>query len=275
MPEVVGETKHFYGIYKPACWNVCVCEGKYTKESNIKLPQNYGKLLLQNWLTKNLDYELKDKILMQYGIANRLDKETSGIIIVAKDAKSYKFIRKEMTSKFIDLTEKRTRKYYITLVRGIVKPQKGTITDKINCKKVNNSNYCFIDNVKGKRSHTEYQTLKHYEDPDTKQKYTLLKVRIKTGLTHQIRIHMKSIGHVVASDPLYSDDFKCFQQDFKKIPRLFLHSMQYSFVDPDGKCVTFKKMISRDLCESLLKLKEIKHVKVTNKELEKIISTKK
>lgn len=130
------------------------------------------------------------------GIVHRLDKNTSGVIIVAKNDKAH-----------ISLTEQiknhQVKKTYIALVRGIVPNDYGTIDMPIARSKKDRKKMAVDKN--GKNAITHFEVLKRYENNRNGEKYTLLKINIETGRTHQIRVHMSYIGYPIIGDDVYSN----------------------------------------------------------------------
>lgn len=124
------------------------------------------------------------------GIVHRLDKDTSGLIIVAKNDKSHIELSKQFK-------EKKVEKTYITLVRGVVKEESAKIDMPIARNKKDRIKMA-VDKD-GKSAVTNFKVLKRYSG------YTLLEVKIETGRTHQIRVHLSQIGYPVVGDEQYSN----------------------------------------------------------------------
>ena len=237
-PKVIYEDANFYGINKPPFWIVNVT-GKYTAESDVH--KNMDKYLLQVWLYKNLDYPLRDSIKHGYGICNRLDINTSGIVIVAKNEKNYHYLRKEISS------HENTRKKYFAVVSGLVKDQ-GIIQTDIECIRKGTSK-CY--NVpKGQHSKTQFFPITYLKDKDGND-YTLLDIRIFTGRTHQIRVHMKMLNTYIVGDNMYSTDEDSYMHDINLVQRIFLHAYYYTFLNMDGKRIEIFAPLADDLLESM------------------------
>src|SRR3989344_3556368 len=169
------------------------------------------------------------------GIVHRLDKDTSGLLIVAKNNDSFYYLKSLFQNHKI-------QKHYYALVYGRPKEGHGTIdapmaraglkrTIKLDGKKL----------VDGKDAITEYTIKQCYE------KYTLLDVAPKTGRTHQIRVHLQSIGCPIVGDPIYGP--KGWQKP-AGLTRLFLHAYKLEFTTQDGKSLVLE-------CELPLELKTI------------------
>ena len=179
---------------------------------------------------------LKDMLIEKYGsifTIHRLDKETSGIILFAKDAETHKYFSK--------LFEERTvEKFYLGLVHGAMPEKTGSMDGPIMEHPVFKGQ--MVINKKGKPSLTDYEVV---EDLG---KYSLVKFQIHTGRTHQIRVHAKNIGHPIVCDPIYGDGqpvllssikkkYKLSKHDTEERPmlnRVALHSYQLKFKDEAG-----------------------------------------
>ena len=130
------------------------------------------------------------------GIIHRLDKNTSGIMLIAKNDESHYFLSEQFASRTI----KRT---YVALVWGDVKEEKGTITGNIGRNKKNRKIMTvFQDENEGKHAVTHYEVLERF------RYVTLVKCHLETGRTHQIRVHLDHISHPVLGDPLYGYGYK-------------------------------------------------------------------
>ena len=124
------------------------------------------------------------------GIVHRLDKDTSGIIIVAKNDKAHISLSEQ-------IKDHEVKKTYIALVRGIVKENEATINMPIGRSEKDRKKMAVTK--KGKEAITHFKVLERYD------KYTLLQVNIETGRTHQIRVHLSQIGYPVVGDEVYSN----------------------------------------------------------------------
>ncbi len=123
------------------------------------------------------------------GIIHRLDSQTTGLVVVAKDNESHKFIAKQLKDKTM------VRKYY-ALVWGIINNQTGTIDAPIG-RDLNNRKKLTVTSHNSKDAITHFKVIKRFE------KTTLVEVSLETGRTHQIRVHFQYIKHPVVNDPLY------------------------------------------------------------------------
>jgi len=180
----------------------------------------------------------------RYGIIHRLDKDTSGILLVAKNNKGLIFSQKQFKNRKVE-------KRYIALVVGNIKDEKGIIKTLIGRAPKNRKKqkvYLFNEpGAKGKREAiTNYKIIKRFKD------YALLEICPKTGRKHQIRIHLAYIGYPIARDKIYS--FKNHPYP-KELNRQFLHANYLKIKLPNGKMKEFKSRLPEDLKKILEKLK--------------------
>jgi len=169
------------------------------------------------------------------GIVHRLDKDTSGLMIIAKNNQAFKHFKKQFQ-------QRKVIKKYLALVHGKVKDRKGTITKSISLSKKDHKKRSALLSNQSKTAWTEYKIKKTFKD------YTLLEVIPKTGRTHQIRIHLASIGYPIAGDKQYG--FKR-QPSLKNLTRQFLHAYYLKFKLPNGKIVELKSELIQDLKQVL------------------------
>lgn len=156
------------------------------------------------------------------GIVHRLDKETSGALILAKNPKSFVKLQKQ----FHDRTVK---KIYQALAHGVIDPAKGEINVPVGRLPWNRKSFGIVPG--GRESKTLYEVLKIYLNPKTKEKLTFLELYPQTGRTHQIRVHLKYINHPIFSDFLYAGR-KTSRKDRQVLDRVFLHAAGITFNQP-------------------------------------------
>ena len=167
---------------------------------------------------------------MRPGIVHRLDKDTSGLMVVAKDDNTL-----ELLSKMIK--EKKVKRHYLALVYGEIMHSSGKIDAPIGRDPHNRQRQAIVDG--GKRSITNFKVLKRFKNA------TLVECELETGRTHQIRVHMKYIGHPIVNDPVYSN---------KKASGFgqMLHSKSIEFVHPiTGEHLYFEVDPPREFLEML------------------------
>ncbi|MEX1064115.1 MAG: RluA family pseudouridine synthase [Candidatus Paceibacterota bacterium] len=170
------------------------------------------------------------------GVVHRLDRETSGLLILAKTPESFEYFKNLFKSRDI-------KKTYVALVYGKVKNNEGTVDTPVARLGVLRTTRMLGKRIlKGQEAVTDYKVLERYED------YTLVEATPITGRTHQIRLHMKYIGHTVVCDRLYrSKSMTCPPE----LGRLFLHAKKLSFTSPSGESLTIETDLSPELSEFL------------------------
>jgi 23S rRNA pseudouridine1911/1915/1917 synthase len=161
------------------------------------------------------------------GIVHRLDKETSGVMVVARNQKTFEYLKDLFKNRQIE-------KKYLALVHGKLKEKEGQIEGEMGRSKKDFRKQALVRGKisvrKERYSLTRYKVKKEFEDK------TLLEVFPKTGRMHQIRVHLHSIGHPIVGDKKYT--FKEFKKE--KHPRMFLHSNSISFIGPDNEKYFFE-----------------------------------
>lgn len=169
-------------------------------------------------------------------IVHRLDKDTSGLLLVAKTAEAWENLKSQFKNR-------ETVKKYLALVHGKVEPEQGTVNAPIGRNPFNRMHFGVFPG--GREAVTDYKIYKCY------QNYTLLEVTPHTGRTHQIRVHLKYLNHPVVSDPIYGGR-KNYQADKKWCPRLFLHATSLTIKHPvSGETKTFSSPLPADLQTAL------------------------
>ena len=170
------------------------------------------------------------------GIVHRLDKDTSGLLIVAKNDEAHMNMSKQ-------IQERKVTKKYIALVRGVVAEDEATIDLPI-ARSTKDRKKMAVD-PKGKNAVTHFKVLKRYDN------YTLLELKIDTGRTHQIRVHMSYIGHPVVGDEVYSNGKNEFG-----VQGQMLHARYLQFKHPiTGKELSLEAPIPEYFEDVLEKLK--------------------
>ncbi len=169
------------------------------------------------------------------GIIHRLDKDTSGLMLIAKNNKTFFYLKKQFQKRQII-------KKYLALVVGKLKDKKGTISKAIGWSRKKGTKQTIAPIVPRKEAVTKYKVLKEYK------KYSLVDIIPKTGRMHQIRVHMNSTGHPIAGDKQYK--FKR-QPCPEKLDRQFLHAYYLKLSLPDKKTVKFEIELPENLKEVL------------------------
>jgi 23S rRNA pseudouridine1911/1915/1917 synthase len=166
------------------------------------------------------------------GIVHRLDKGTSGVLLVARNDAAHSALADQFAGRTVEKT-------YLALVRGKVRHEQGRMTTPIARDPVRRIRMTAKLET-GRSALTEYRVLRRFE------KFTYLEVRIGTGRTHQIRVHLASIGHAVAGDRLYGAP---------QAERMFLHAWRIAFVSPaTDQRVTVEAPLPTELTDWLASL---------------------
>lgn len=148
------------------------------------------------------------------GIVHRIDKDTSGLLLVAKNNQAHAILAD-------DFAHKRVKRKYVALVKGVLKHNHITIDAPIG-RDANDRKKMAVTDINGKKAVTHITVLKRYKD------YTLVECELETGRTHQIRVHLAYIGYPIYNDPVYNTHKSTsFGQ--------FLHSSEIEFISPINK----------------------------------------
>lgn len=171
------------------------------------------------------------------GIVHRLDKETSGVMVVAKSEKAY-------YSLVDQFSRRKTGKEYLALVQGVVTPRKGKIDEPVGRHPKNRIKMAVVQN--GKPALSEWEIIEKFEDS-----LSLLRVRIHTGRTHQIRVHFSFLGHPLAGDLTYG------AKNDPNFNRVMLHAQRLEIFHPVSKeKLSFTANLPSDFQQSIHKLSE-------------------
>lgn len=229
--SIIAETENWVAINKPS--------------GLLSIPDRLGK-----------DISLKVLLKEKYGdifTVHRIDRDTSGLIIFAKNENAHKYLSKQFE-------DRQTKKIYQGLVIGSPAVSSGSIEARIMEHPALNGT--MIIHAKGKEALTDYEVLEDFGI------FSFLQFRIHTGRTHQIRVHMKDLGYPIVCDPLYGDGkplllsavkskFKLSKNELEERPilgRLALHAFQLSFTDIDGKIIELEAPLHKDMRATLQQL---------------------
>ena len=234
-PEIIFENEDFIVINKPA--------------GLLSIPDREGK-----------DASLKNILKEKYGeifIVHRLDRETSGLILFAKNEATHKYL-----SQLFE--ERKIEKIYTGIVSGTLPEKKGSIDAPI----AENSHKpgIMLIHKRGKQSLTDYEVLEEFGS------YSLVQFQIQSGRTHQIRVHLQHIGHPIACDAIYGSGEPFLLSSIKKkfklskseeterpiLSRLALHSSQLHFKDTKGNEYRFEASLPKDMSALLQQLRKWK-----------------
>jgi 23S rRNA pseudouridine1911/1915/1917 synthase len=191
------------------------------------------------------------------GIVHRLDKDTSGLMVVAKENDAHFALAKQFA-------QRTTEKKYLALVWGVPKSTSGTIQTNIGRSKKNRKVMAVypVESSDGKTAITDYVVKEDY------RYFSLLELTLHTGRTHQIRVHLQHLGHPIVSDETYggktirtlgfSQSEKFVENLFEVIPRQALHAAYLSFVHPKTKAkVSFEAPLPNDIQAAIEKIKRV------------------
>ncbi|HEV2731585.1 MAG TPA: RluA family pseudouridine synthase [Terriglobales bacterium] len=181
------------------------------------------------------------------GVVHRLDKATSGLILVAKNDESHRKLAEQFSSRHV-------KKTYIALAHGWVKPDRGTISSGISRDRIRRTRMT-TRRQGGREAITHYAVRRRIDS--SFGKFTVLELRIDTGRTHQIRVHLASLGHPVVGDTLYGAPQKLRTRNSEtlSLPRNFLHAAALQFHHPrTGVVLSFSSTLPGDLNQFLAQL---------------------
>lgn len=207
------------------------------------------------------EVSLKKMLRDKYGeifTVHRLDKDTSGIIVFAKNEHTHKYLSQAFEERTVE-------KYYEGIVKGNVTEKDGTISAPIAQNTVKKT--LMIIHKRGKESITDYKVAEEFG------KFSRLTFRIHTGRTHQIRVHAQYIGHPIVCDPLYGDgepvllsslkkNYNLSKDEFEERPllnRLALHAGKLKFTGSNGEEFNFESELPKDMSAFLQQLRKIKN----------------
>jgi 23S rRNA pseudouridine1911/1915/1917 synthase len=171
------------------------------------------------------------------GIVHRIDKDTSGLLVVAKSDAAHEGLARQFADHSIE-------RAYRAVVNGHPRPPAGTVRGAIARSSVNRKKMALVDDGRGKHAVTHYRTLETLRDA------ALIECRLETGRTHQVRVHMASIGHMLLGDPVYGRTPPRLRPILSALgfQRQALHAAELGFVHPiTGKSLRFVSEIPGDM----------------------------
>jgi 23S rRNA pseudouridine1911/1915/1917 synthase len=220
--KVIYEDEDFLVLDKPS--GITVNRAETTKDEFTI--QDY----LEDKFKNNQEWLNADKqsdFYLRAGFVHRIDKETSGILLVAKNSKSFENLQEQFR-------ERKVEKTYIALVHGHIDVAEGEIIVPVGRLPWNGKKFGVL--AGGKEAVTYYKAIKTFEKP-----FTLLELNPKTGRTHQIRVHLKYFNHPIFGDFLYAGR-KVSRDDRKILERVFLHAHKISFFHPASIGASVKRV---------------------------------
>jgi len=230
--QILYEDKNLVIINKPAGL-VVHTDGRTKEESVIdwvaqKYPEN-----------KDVGEPLKivtGEVIKRYGIVHRIDRETSGVLVIAKNQETYEHLKKQ----FLDRT---IEKFYHAVVYGEMRYDEGLINLPIGRHKSDFRKWTADDNTRG----IVKEALTYYKVLARKDKMSLVEVNPQTGRTHQIRVHLNAVGHPIVGDKLYAPTKKALDG----IDRLALHSYSIELETLEGKVLKIKAPYPEDFAQAV------------------------
>ena len=243
--NIVFEDKDILVINKPAGMVVHPGAGNYTETLVNALIYKYKKLSDLNGSTRP-------------GIVHRIDKETSGLLVVAKNNKAHAHLGKQFNDHSIART-------YQALVWGVLRPLSGRIETLIGRSRKNRQ-LMSVTEITGKKAVTNYSTLKVFDIRDI-PKISFVECQLETGRTHQIRVHMAYKGNSLLGDQQYGKKnlkFKKLNEEFaeklKVLDRQALHAKNLGFIHPTtNKFISFESELPADFKKILNLLNKLSH----------------
>ena len=237
--DIVYEDEDLIIINKPA--GIVMHPGAGNFDNTIvNALMNYDKNSLSN-----IGDELRP------GIVHRIDKNTSGLVVIAKNNQTHEHLS-------IQFSKHSITRIYQLLVWGKIRPSKGKIETLIT-RSSKNRQMMQVSNTKGKKAITNYKTLEVFENKHTPT-LSLLECKLETGRTHQIRVHMNYLGNSIVGDDKYKKKFKkiknidpILEKKLINLNRQFLHAKTIGFIHPKkNEEMTFSSILPQDL-EIILK----------------------
>ncbi len=234
--SVIYEDPQMIVLNKPPGIVVHPAPGNYTGTLVNALLYHYGSLPLQAAGAGGTDRE-------RAGIVHRLDKDTSGVMVVARTQEALRSLSAQFKNRIV-------RKKYLALVAGVIKKGSGTIEVGLG-RHVKERKKISVHTHSAREAITGFVVKERYPNA------TLLEVEIKTGRTHQIRVHMAHIGHPVLGDSVYGG--RAAKIGEMRIMRQMLHAESLSLLHPEtGHPMTFSAPPPADMSEAITRLQGIK-----------------
>lgn len=222
MIKIIYEDEDIIIINKPS--GITVNTADTTKGEITVQEWAENKLNIKNENTKDNE---QDDFYNRGGIVHRLDKETSGILIIAKNVESFKELQRQFKERIV-------KKTYLALVHGKVTLENGEINVPVGRLPWNRRQFGVV--AGGREAITKYKVLgiKYLVSGNKSEELSFLELYPETGRTHQIRVHLKYIGHPIFGDFLYAGR-KTQREDRKNLSRVFLHASKINFIHPRSK----------------------------------------
>ncbi|KKU87966.1 MAG: Pseudouridine synthase [Candidatus Gottesmanbacteria bacterium GW2011_GWA2_47_9] len=201
---------------------------------------------VQDWIESkfpisNSQFSIEDKDFRdRAGIVHRIDKETSGLLLIAKTLLAFRELQRQFKERLV-------KKTYLAIVHGVVVPEEGEIRAPVGRLPWNRERFGIVPG--GKEAVTRYARISNFQFPISKEELSLVQLYPETGRTHQIRVHLKYINHPIVGDYLYAGR-KTARRDRTWAPRVMLHAQKITFTHPvTGELLAFEAPIPDDMSE--------------------------
>ena len=199
--------------------SICVIDKPYGVVVNNAITTKFETI--QSWFSKKYNIpQGESEFLQKGGVVHRLDKDTSGVMVLAKTEEAYEKLK-------LQFLERTTKKTYLALVHGKMSEPSGIISAPIDRHPKDKRKF-YVSQNPSRTAITEWKVLKEFP------LYSLLELFPHTGRTHQLRVHMQHLHHPIVSDPIYGFK-KSLKDDLNFCPRLFLHAKSLTFIHPVTK----------------------------------------
>jgi len=202
---------------------------------------------VQDWVARNFQFPISNFQLLRNGIVHRLDKETSGLLLVAKTPEAFENLQRQFK-------ERKVEKKYLALVEGEVRPKEGEINAPVGRLPWDREKFGVFPG--GREAVTKYNVLERFDLPGGRTSagktfFTLLELSPHTGRTHQIRVHLKYLGFPIVGDAAYAGRKQARAQR-RWCPRMFLHASFLKFRHPKtGNFKIFESQLPEELQKCL------------------------
>jgi 23S rRNA pseudouridine1911/1915/1917 synthase len=249
-PQIIFEDEHILVINKPSGMTVNRSEttrSEYTLQDWVEEYLGIKKIAYPSQTEEDSDIE--KAFFSRSGIVHRIDKETSGILLIGKNLASFMALQAQFKARTV-------KKTYSALAHGKVVPKEGEINVPVGRLPWKRRHFGVV--AGGRESKTLYKVIAYYQLPNKKKEIlSLLEVNPVTGRTHQIRVHFQYLGHPLFADFLYAGR-KTQREDRKLLSRVFLHADRISFHHPlTNNLLTFEAPLPSELRNILQLLKKI------------------
>lgn len=243
---IIFEDNAFIVVNKPA--GITVNRAETTKHEmtvqdwaenyiGIKYQESHSKYGEEGW-------DPRADFYSRGGIVHRLDKETSGVLILAKTPDTFVALQKQFH-------EREVKKTYLALAHGTLKVKEGEISVPVGRLPWNRNRFGVLPG--GRESKTLYEVIAEYQNPKTKELLSFVQLYPQSGRTHQIRVHLKYINHPIFSDFLYAGR-KTARADRQLLNRVFLHAAKIAFTHPDTQQIVVYEAPLPEELQSVLNL---------------------